>query len=98
MEKYKYKALNAKGRPIRGVLSAVNENDLYKQLQTAGLELVSSTLLSKKTTKSKMLGKKIAIRDLIQFFMHLDQMEGAGIPLLDSLADIRDTLAKKLAA
>jgi type IV pilus assembly protein PilC len=91
MEKYKYKALNAKGRPIRGVLSAVNENDLYKQLQTAGLELVSSTLLSKKTTKSKMLGKKIAIRDLIQFFMHLDQMEGAGIPLLDSLADIRDT-------
>ncbi len=91
MEKYKYKALNSKGRPIRGVLSAVNENDLYKQLQTAGLELVSSTLLSKKTTKSKMLGKKIAIRDLIQFFMHLDQMEGAGIPLLDSLADIRDT-------
>lgn len=91
MEKYKYKALNSKGRPIRGVLSAINENDLYKQLQTAGLELVSSSLLSKKTTKSKMMGKKIAIRDLIQFFMHLDQMEGAGIPLLDSLADIRDT-------
>lgn len=91
MEKYKYKALNAKGRPIKGVLAAVNENDLLNQLQTAGLELVSCTPLADKTTKGGLFGKKVVIRDLIQLFMHLDQMEGAGIPLLDSLADIRDT-------
>lgn len=33
----------------------------------------------------------VKVRDLIQFFMHLDQMQGAGVPLLDALADIRDT-------
>ncbi len=36
-------------------------------------------------------GKKIKIRDLIQLFLHMEQMQGAGIPLLDALADIRDT-------
>ena len=90
MEKYKYKALNAKGRPIRGVLGAVNENDLFNQLQSANLELVSCTPLSKKKGKSHFL-TRVKIRDLIALFLHLDQMDGAGVPLLDALADIRDT-------
>ncbi len=90
MEKYKYKALNSKGRPIKGVLGAVNENDLFNQLQTANLELVSCVALSSKKSKSRLL-QRIKIRDLIQLFIHLDQMDGAGVPLLDALADIRDT-------
>jgi type IV pilus assembly protein PilC len=90
MEKYKYKALNAKGRPIKGVLGAVNENDLFNQLQAANLELVSCTPLSKKKSKSRLM-TRVKIRDLISLFLHLDQMDGAGVPLLDSLADIRDT-------
>jgi type IV pilus assembly protein PilC len=90
MEKFKYKAINAKGRPIKGVLGAVNENDLFNQLQSANLELVSCTPLSKKKSKSRFL-TRIKIRDLIQLFIHLDQMDGAGVPLLDALADIRDT-------
>lgn len=90
MEKFKYRALNAKGRPIRGVLGAVNENDLFNQLQSAGLELISATPLSKRKGKSHLL-TRVKVRDLIQLFMHLDQMEGAAVPILDSLADIRDT-------
>lgn len=90
MEKYKYRAINARGRPIRGVLGAVNENDLFNQLQAAGLELVSASPLSKKNSKNHFL-KRVKIRDLISFFIHLDQMDGAGVPLLDALADIRDT-------
>lgn len=90
MEKYKYKALNSKGRPIKGVLGAVNENDLFNQLQSANLELVSCVALSSKKSKSRLVNR-IKIRDLIQLFIHLDQMDGAGVPLLDALADIRDT-------
>lgn len=90
MEKYKYRALNANGRPIKGVLGAMNENDLFKQLQAAGLELVSASPLSKKKGKSHLL-TRVKIRDLIGLFIHLDQMDGAGVPLLDALADIRDT-------
>ena len=33
---------------------------------------------------------KIKLRDLIQFFIHMEQMQSAGVPLLDALSDIRD--------
>ncbi|MAZ76878.1 MAG: type II secretion protein F [Micavibrio sp.] len=89
-ERYKYKAVSAEGRPIRGVLNAANETDLFTQLQDSGLELISCSPLAKKRGLS-LGGKKVKIRDIIQFFIHLEQMQGAGIPILDALADIRDT-------
>jgi type IV pilus assembly protein PilC len=88
MEKYKYRAINAKGRPVRGVLGAMHETDLFNQLQAAGLELVSCSPLSKRRGKG---GGSVKVRDLIQFFVHIDQLESAGVPVLEALADIRDT-------
>jgi type IV pilus assembly protein PilC len=35
--------------------------------------------------------KRVRIRDLIQLFVHMEQMQSAGVPMLDALADIRDT-------
>ncbi|MGH1404539.1 MAG: type II secretion system F family protein [Alphaproteobacteria bacterium] len=65
--------------------------DLYNQLQTAGLELVQCTPLNKRSSKlSGFTLNKIKLRDLIQFFIHMKQMQGAGIPMLDALSDIRD--------
>jgi type IV pilus assembly protein PilC len=92
MERYKYRAVNENGRPIRGVISAASETDLYNQLQSAGLELVDCKPIHEK--KGLSFGtklKRVKIRDLIQFFMHMEQMQSAGVPLLDALADIRDT-------
>ncbi|HBR69795.1 MAG TPA: type II secretion system F family protein [Rhodospirillaceae bacterium] len=92
MERYKYRAVNAKGRPIRGTVSAANEVDLHNQLQSAGLELISCSPLKKKGKSSFGVNlKRIKIRDIIQFFIHMEQMQSAGVPLLDGLADIRDT-------
>ena len=93
MERFKYRAIDPSGKSIRGVLGAVNEQDLFTQLQSAGLELVSYSDTSKRGLLSKFsLGrKKVGIRDLTQFFMNLRQMQAAGIPLLDALADLRDT-------
>ncbi|OIN87588.1 MAG: type II secretion protein F [Alphaproteobacteria bacterium CG1_02_46_17] len=92
MQPYKYKAYNAKGRPIRGVVSAANEVDLYNQLQGAGMELVSCAPVSaRRSSGIALLRPKVKTRDLIQFFMHLEQMQAAGVPMLDSLADVRDS-------
>lgn len=92
MEKYKYRAMSETGRPVRGVLNAANESDLYNQLKSANMELVNCSIIkSKKGILAFSFAKKVKIRDLLQFFMHIQQMQGAGIPLLDSLADIRDT-------
>ncbi|NQZ13669.1 MAG: type II secretion system F family protein [Alphaproteobacteria bacterium] len=78
------------GRPVRGVLSAANEADLFNQLQEVDLELINCSKISAKKGLG-LGGPKVKIRDIIQFYLHLKQMQGAGIPILESLADIRDT-------
>lgn len=76
---------------MRGVIAAASETDLYNQLQTVNMELVDCRKLSKKSGGGSFGLKRIVIRDLIQFFIHMEQMQSAGVPLLDSLSDIRDT-------
>lgn len=93
MHRYKYRAINSKGRPIRGMIGAVSEVDLYKQLQSANLELIDCSVISEKSQASvlgNLTSKKIVLRDVIQFFVHMEQMQSAGVPLLDALGDIRD--------
>ncbi|MCC6598180.1 MAG: type II secretion system F family protein [Alphaproteobacteria bacterium] len=93
IERYKYKAINTKGRPIRGNISAASEVDLYKQLQSAGLELIDCSVVGAGSGRGlgQLTRKKVKLRDLIQFFVHMEQMQSAGVPLLDALSDIRDS-------
>lgn len=91
MERYRYKAYNAKGRPIRGVITAANESDLFAQLQSAGLELITCSPI--KPSKFNFNFKKsVSTRDLIQLFIALEQMQSAGVPMLDAMGDIRESL------
>jgi type IV pilus assembly protein PilC len=96
MPRYKYRAINSQGRPIRGSVAALNENDLYRQLQTAGLELVDCGEIREQSDAgiAGFFAPKIVLRDLIQFFVQMEQMQSAGVPLLESLGDIRDTAEK----
>lgn len=91
MIRYKYKAVRANGQPVRGVLSAANANDLHAQLKKANMDLVSSSAIKEKKAGGLSFLNKVKIRDLIQFFVNLKQMQGAGIGILDSLADLRDS-------
>lgn len=72
------------------MISAANEVDLYNQLKTAGLDLVNCSALGS-GGKLGLFRPKIKTRDLIQLFMHLLQMQSAGVPMLESLADVRDS-------
>lgn len=70
---------------------------MYNQLQTTQYELVDCSVISDK--KGLSLGvnfQKIESRDMIQLFINLEQMQGAGISLLDALTDIRDTVDNPL--
>lgn len=91
MPRYKYKAINQTGHPVRGMLSATSEADLYNQLAEASLELINCSEVDKKTGGLGFGQKKVSLRDLIQFFIQLHQLQGAGVALLDALEDIRDT-------
>lgn len=74
------------------MISAASEIDLHNQLQKSGMELLQCSPLAKKKGAFSIggFGKPVKIRDLIQLFMHLEQMQSAGVSMLDSLGDIRD--------
>ena len=92
MPKFSYKAINQKGRPVRGVVNAANEAELFARLTEAQLSLLDCKEMNDKVGKlQQIMAKKVKTRDLIQMFVHLEQLQKAGVPLLESLADIRDS-------
>jgi type IV pilus assembly protein PilC len=92
MPKYSYRAVNARGRAVRGVVTAANESDLFNRLNETGMSLLDCKAMSDKSSKLNALtAPKVKVRDLIQMFIHLEQLQKAGVPLLDALSDIRDT-------
>lgn len=88
MPVYSYTSLNDKGRKVRGQMSAANELDLEERLKVIGLDIVEAKEV--KSGKNTSFGS-VSIQDLIIFCIHMEQLERAGVPILESIADIRDT-------
>lgn len=90
MPSYKYSAINDRGNTIRGTVMAENEMDLEARLKDLGLDLVNAREVR---SRSGSTGKntKVKTKDLIIMCMHLEQLDRAGVPLHDSLADVRDS-------
>ncbi|MDD5404384.1 type II secretion system F family protein [Immundisolibacter sp.] len=86
---YQYNAVDKNGGPARGKLAAVNEVDLELRLQRMGLDLITA----RKVNEPLQLGRgSITRQDLITFCFHMEQITRAGIPLLEGLADLRDSI------
>lgn len=88
MPVFKYVALNEKGRKIRGSMTAVNDIDLAEKLSVIGLDLVDEKI--SKDAKSGFFDR-ITLQDKIIFCVHVEQLERAGVPIMDSIGDMRDT-------
>ncbi|NWG39230.1 MAG: type II secretion system F family protein [Hydrogenophilaceae bacterium] len=89
---YQYRAMDQTGRTNRGWLAALNEVDLELRLKRMGLDLITLRQTSRETLPG---GERITRPDLITFCFHLEQITRAGIPLLDGLRDLRDTMEKR---
>lgn len=89
MPNYQYSAMNEVGRKIRGAMTAVNEVDLEDRLKQIGLEL----LIAKEAKEKKgIFGPgSVKLKDMIVLCHHLEQLDRAGVPLLDAIADVRDS-------
>jgi len=88
MKHFRYKVINENGRYVSGRMSAENPSDLATILRSTGLELVSF-----KEERQKTYGffNKIKTRDLIAVFIHLEQLERAGVSIIDSINDLKET-------
>lgn len=90
MPLYRYKAISLEGEIRQGSIDATNESDLESRLSKMKLDLISARI-SKKSSIS-FSRKKIDRRDLIVFCLHLGQLTSSGVPLLDGLIDLRDSM------
>jgi type IV pilus assembly protein PilC len=87
---FTYKAIDAGGKAVVGRLDAVNLFDLEQRLSRMELDLVAGAPAS---DMSRLLGGgKIKRQDLINFCFHLEQLASAGVPLVEGLVDLRDSV------
>lgn len=89
MALYSYRAINELGNSTKGLQDAANLIDLEVRLKRNGLDLIDAKI----DRGTIGLGRgKIKRPELITFFFNLEQLTRAGVPLLESLADLRDTM------
>ena len=89
MTTFAYKAMDAGGRTVRGEMDAINSVDLELRLKRLGLDFISG---SPRQRRSGLLGPApIPVRERVHFSFHLEQLNRAGVPLIEALADLRDS-------
>ena len=89
MALFTYKAIDPKGKSALGQIEAMNIIDLEMRLKRMGLDLVSGVPTRRGGTLIR--AGSIKRQDLINFCFHLEQLIAAGVPLVESLADLRDS-------
>jgi len=84
-----YKAMDERGKVALGRMEAVNEADLEVRLRRMGLDLINFTAAK---TQGSGSGRKVPRREVISFCMQLEQLISSGVPLLEGLQDLRDSI------
>jgi type IV pilus assembly protein PilC len=87
---FKYKAIDLNGKTHQGRIDAVNEPDLETRLGNMNMELITFQEVTRKT--SYLSGRKVTRQDLITFCFHMEQLNRAGVPIIESLIDLRDSI------
>jgi len=85
---YNYTAFNVSGRRVRGSVFADNLIDLESRLKQINLDLIDGR---EKKERAASFGSRIKLKDIIVLCMHLEQLDRAGVPVHDAIADVRDS-------
>lgn len=88
MLEFKYRAITTEGRTISGTQAATSESDLEARLGRMQLELLKAKPIN---TPSYFARKRLDRKEVINIFIHMQTLSQAGVPLFESLTDLRDT-------
>src|SRR5687767_7188682 len=89
MSLYTYKAVDARGKTVMGRVEAVNLFDLEQRLSRMELDLVRG---GESSQSSRLFGGRVPRQDLINFCFHLEQLASAGVPVIEGLSDLRESV------
>ena len=90
MALFTYKAVDTRGKAILGQIDAMNVVDLELRLKRMGLDLVRGG--PARQGSGLLRGGTVKRGELINFCFHMEQLIGAGVPLVESLIDLRDSI------
>lgn len=88
MPQFLYVAINDEGKEVKGSITASSEEELEYKLNDIDLELISSRKKGK--TSFSFLSQRITTKDLILLCTHFEQLDKAGVPILQVIEDLRD--------
>jgi len=91
MPAFQYKAVDKSGQPARGTLEAANDVDLELRLRRMGLDLITFREIEK-TSATFVASGKVTRRDLITFCFDMEQISRSGIPVIEGIRDLRDSI------
>lgn len=88
MALFNYKAVSNDGRMVFGRIDALNTTDLEMRLRRMDLDFISGELIA----NAPFFGGKVPRQEIINFCFHLEQLTRSGVPILECLADLRDSI------
>lgn len=83
-----YKAMDSQGAVVQGQIGANNVGDLEVRLERMGLDLIHYR--TKKPPRFQI--GKVSRQELISFCFYTEHLSRAGVPLLDGLTDLQESL------
>jgi type IV pilus assembly protein PilC len=90
MALFTYKAIDPSGKAVLGRIDAANLFDLEQRLSRMGLDLVNG---AQSGQRGRMIGRsKVTRQELINFCFHLEQLSNAGVPIVEGLTDLRESV------
>ena len=89
MALYTYKAVDSYGHAAQGRIDALNLVDLEMRLRRMDLDLIRGELVS---NRNFFGAGGVPRREIIHFCFHLELLARAGVPILEGLSDLRDSL------
>jgi type IV pilus assembly protein PilC len=88
MALFNYKAIDVNGKAILGQIDALNVVDLELRLKRMGLDLI----VGGPTKRAMGFGRGVSRPELINFCFHLEQLSSSGVPVVEGLTDLRDSV------
>ena len=85
MAQYQYKAFNAEGAALQGVVSAQTEREAARALERRGLSVASVTPIAAKAAARTRRAGRLGHRDLILAFHELSTLLNAGVGLAEAV-------------
>lgn len=93
MSVFEYKAVDSFGKTVLGRVEASNDEDLELRLERMGLGLV--TFRPARKARIGFRRQKVGRQELVTFCFHLEQLIRAGVPILEALTDLRDSVSNQ---